>query len=375
MVGIESLSLKKIKIDIENLLLDPNNPRFSKHPDEITPENKFEDKEIQDETFRLMQYRTYEIRELADSIKSNGFAQVDNIFVKKIKSKYVVVEGNRRISAIKLLLINHKNGTKLHTLSTKILEQIKKIDCIDLSENSSEEIDFILGLRHHGSIMRWDLLPASFNVYKRYMMELCQENKRENISDNFTYNPKIAKIIANLYSLKITEVKIRLRNYRIYLQIKDISKDSDLENKFSIIDEMLKKKSVRDFFDFDETLFIFEDEKANKFSEAICGNKNREAIIKQASAGNSTARDFGYIIDKGDETFIDRVFEGENTGDVKADLQSRINDRNLIQALEAAYAELSKIKLKENFKLAEVENEKLGEIQIIINKIRKLGKI
>ena len=100
--------LKEKEISIIDLILDPNNPRFSKHHDEITPESRFEDENIQEEAYNRMinPKNNFEIDVLLAAIKADGFIHVDKIFVRKVNKKYLVIEGNRRVTAIKKLLKN-----------------------------------------------------------------------------------------------------------------------------------------------------------------------------------------------------------------------------------------------------------------------------
>ncbi len=374
---LEKLNLKKINVKINELLLDANNPRFSKHQDEITPDGKIEDKDIQEETFRRMvsPKNNFEIKELINSMKSKGFVPVDNIFVRKVKTKYLVIEGNRRITAAKVLLQKHNEGKPKDILSEDTIKSLEILECFDLTNNSSDDIDFILGIRHHGSIMDWNVLPSSFNLYKRYMKEFCSENECENIPEEFSYNAKIAKKIASLYSLKPTEVKYKLRAYRVYLQLK-ILIDYDLESKFAIIHDAVNNKTLRENeFEFDDELFIFSEEGADKFIDLVCGKDDKDPVITQASAGESNLRDFAYIVAKGDDEDKRRIYEErEQPSSVKGDIKAKINERTLALSLEYALIELEKIKLGEDFEeLGESEKETLKEIQEIINKIKTLS--
>ena len=65
-----------------------------------------------------------------------------------------------------------------------------------MTQNGQSDIDYILGLRHAGSIKSWGLLPSSFNFFKTYMREYCK-NHGGNPKDAtlFVYAPSIAKTI------------------------------------------------------------------------------------------------------------------------------------------------------------------------------------
>lgn len=375
----EKLKLDKIKININDLLLDPNNPRFCKHFDEMVTDEKISDKDIQEDTFRKMLSPSFhfDITELAGSIRSKGFVNVDNVFVRKIGNKHLVIEGNRRITAIKLLLREHNSGKRNSQISDDLLRDLQKIECIDLSNEKQSEIDFILGLRHHGSIKEWDLLPKSFNIFNRYMEEFCKEEMHGiNVPEAFAYDRAIAGRISIIYNLKLKDVRDKLRAYRAYIQLKEMSSDPELQKKFIIIRDALQDSVFRNRFGFDEVSCIFSDEGAEKFLKLIIGNEDFKPVLWASASGESGLRDYLYVLKNGTPGDIERIEEeGEEASAVKADLKSKQNIRDLHHCLERALIELKKIKLAEDFEgLGENEKEILDEIEKNIDKIRTLSK-
>ena len=89
-----------------SLFLDPNNFRFFDHPEyrPITAENLF-DVDVQRRTTGFVLGRHQEnVRDLIDSIKANGWLDIDPILVdRKDKGRFLVVEGNRRLATLKYL--------------------------------------------------------------------------------------------------------------------------------------------------------------------------------------------------------------------------------------------------------------------------------
>lgn len=377
----EMLNLTAIEVTPDELLLDPNNPRFSKHPKERTPEHRFADQDIQEETLRRMN-EEYDIKSLQESIKSKGFVPVDNIFVRRLPGhddKFLVVEGNRRVTSIKLLLAKHeKDERKGDKLSDDILNTLQKFTVFDLTENSQDEIDFILGLRHHGSIMAWDLLPSSFNIFQRYMDLYADRNGEEPDADNFKYDAKLTKHIAELYSIKPVTVRDKVRAYRAYLSLVEFADSADkFEKKFSIIHDTVKDPTLREYFEFDTTYCIFNDDGADHFVKLVVGDPDEDkppAIKAAAAAGGYSLRDFKYVVQNGTEADVERVVEDrEAPGDVKSDIQSKVKERSLPQSLETALAELKKIKLSEDFEgLAPSDVEMVEEMESILKKMKQL---
>jgi hypothetical protein len=102
--------LAPIQVDLADLLLDVNNPRFSELGEELNPvaEGRFCDEKVQANTFEKMRNPLFDVTELLDTIKAIGFLPMDRIVLRRWKgqapdgkTKYVVVEGNRRVTALK----------------------------------------------------------------------------------------------------------------------------------------------------------------------------------------------------------------------------------------------------------------------------------
>ncbi len=300
--------MKEVKIDINKLLLDPNNPRFLKHHSQEVPPEKFQLEVIQQKTYQEMNNEAnhFEISELMDAIKVDGFIPVDKIFVKKHSDKYLVIEGNRRITAIKRLLAESGSAKKGFKLNDSIIEEIKKPSCVivNVDDSAAEAtVRKILGLRHHGSILQWKPLPAAFSLYQEYMNFYCKPKKLDPTDpDNFIYEPVIAKKVAATYSVKLSEVRKQIKVFRVYLQLLQSSHESprvQSPESFSMIQETLSKVSLAKYFGFDEQKSVFSDEGVDKILDLYYGLKDKPAVITQASAGDSNVRDFAYIVESG----------------------------------------------------------------------------
>src|SRR5208337_4321087 len=95
----------------------------------------------------------YRIEELANSIRQNGWLPVDSIFVRKLAhhdSFYVVLEGNRRVAAIRMLMKDPDISTSLR----KSLETVRVMEVLDSGSKAEvqKKITYLLGVRHHGSL-------------------------------------------------------------------------------------------------------------------------------------------------------------------------------------------------------------------------------
>ncbi|GEM_PF-6932947 len=145
-------------VHLNDLILDPLNPRFT------TRENRnFTETEIID---YLIEYE--ELMTLAKSINNyGGFTPGERLIVVKENTKYIVLEGNRRVSSLKLL-----NNPKLTRLANTTIPKITK-DCsqfikeipVDIVKNR-EDADKALLNRHIDGIRLWSQF-SKMRFYKK----------------------------------------------------------------------------------------------------------------------------------------------------------------------------------------------------------------
>lgn len=172
--NIETLNkeLNDIVIELSDIFLDPNNPRFtSKNWNDISDEH-VSDEAVQKMT-RLKLEQEFSIRELVDNIKINGFLTIDRIIVKKIsENKFVVLEGNRRICAAKAIMDSYLNNPE--SVAEDVVESLKKINCLIYTGSEKQPAWVFQGLRHIIGIQEW---PAYNKA--RLLVQLMEE---ENLS-------------------------------------------------------------------------------------------------------------------------------------------------------------------------------------------------
>lgn len=206
--------LKEITVDPFKLILDPNNPRLiTKDDDRRDPDSAID---FSPETQKRMSHANYKIDEIKKSIRENGWLPVDYIFVRKIgdTGRYLVLEGNRRVTAIRSLL--EDDDTDLSEGLRTSLEQIQVMEIVDdLPEDQiRKKITYLLGVRHHGALKKWTPFAQAENIYQRYMEELSEAS--------FSWNADVAEQVANALSIDATkDVKERLRVYVAMKQLAD----------------------------------------------------------------------------------------------------------------------------------------------------------
>ena len=286
----------EIIVSVDQLLLDPNNPRLA---EDLNIKERVEDEQLVDEQQQrqlLEQFKTKkglddeattDISDLWSSMQEVGYIPIDRIVVRSIldSDKYLVVEGNRRVSTIKKIL------NELHSDSPDMTdkefaafdghkESFEKFPCCILeTENKTkaeiaDNIATVLGLRHHGSLKEWGPLPSSYNIYSQYM-KIGGQNK-------FVWNRSIAKHVEGRLSIKPAKVRSSLKTYTAYTQLKEEFKIK--QKHYSLIESAITNNKLTHLFPSDSSSsFLLTDEGMGNM-DRICQFSTRD---ERAAAYNN----------------------------------------------------------------------------------------
>ena len=306
--------LKEIPVSINDLLLDPNNPRFIVDLREMRniPDEKIEEKQ-ESILNRYDHHRSRadkeldvtNIKDLYDSMRDIGFVEIDRVVVRRLVgvNKHLVIEGNRRISTVKKLLNHLKDGTITNPSERRKLESLMSsfttINCmlLDTTGLSQEQIEHriavILGLRHHGSLLEWEPLPRAYNIFIEYMSE-------EPLSGDFEFDNRKTRSVANRLSIPRRDVKKALQTYIAYLQLSD--RFSDVKDRyFSLIEAGTTNKFLLgSHFNINKITFKLDEESLTKMDE-ICQFTIRDSLPegkKKIIADPKKFKLLGTLIDK-----------------------------------------------------------------------------
>jgi len=140
------------EVELNDVFLDPNNPRFLIESEGVAPESKITEDLVQQKCLSKMM--KYGIEDLKESIKKVGFVQIDKVVVRSLKKgSFVVVEGNRRIAALKILEKEIEENEI--QLDDAICKTIFKFHVIVYTGNEKDIAWIIQGLRHISGIRNW----------------------------------------------------------------------------------------------------------------------------------------------------------------------------------------------------------------------------
>lgn len=230
------LKIETAKVD--DLYLDPQNPRLGRHVIDSHPK--------QESILEVI--RDWSLEELAVSFLESGFwpqealiAVKDEVYGEK-GTKLVIVEGNRRLAALKMIERVQKG---LET-SKKWVELIKSYDLkkFKVLENvpyilqpSRQALYSYIGFRHVTGIKEWN--PAEKAQFIAHLVE------KEKL-DYETVRRRIGS--------KLSTVRQNYISYRLLLQMENQEEDIDLtqaEERFSVLYLSLRTVGVRTYLQID----------------------------------------------------------------------------------------------------------------------------
>lgn len=242
--------LTPINVELGQLLLDANNPRFAELGEAIRPipEHRFAEETVKQATFQRMKSTTFDVAELRDTIKSLGFLPMDRIVVRKWNGdagdgvpRFVVVEGNRRVTAILWLLQLHDEGKE--TLSDELIQQVTKFEALLLDAEVAPEVAQLIlpGLRHVSGIKEWGPYQKAKAVFALRETGLSPQE----VAQSFGLSTRAANTA-----------------YRCYMGLEQMKADEEFgeyaePRMYSYFEETFKRRNVRDWLGWDDNTARF----------------------------------------------------------------------------------------------------------------------
>ncbi len=149
-------ALKPIKVSPYNLYLDPYNPRFFGRDFKFAENVNPLDPKIQERIRKYIE-DNFESKELLDSIGEVGFLPMDRMVAYNFdEDNYIVIEGNRRLAAIKTLIaMEDKKEIQIPDHVRKTIDQLEILYLELINDNKKEATWFLQGIRHISGIKDW----------------------------------------------------------------------------------------------------------------------------------------------------------------------------------------------------------------------------
>lgn len=150
-------------IPVKDLHFDRLNPRLAEYG--VQPETT-------DEEIQKILWEAMDVRELVQSIAASGYFPHEPIIVTKEKGQNIVIEGNRRLAAVKVLLndqVAKKNGWEVPTLSKGALSKLETLPVIISDRQKSWRY---LGFKHVNGPAKWSSYAKA-----KYIADIHRDHK------------------------------------------------------------------------------------------------------------------------------------------------------------------------------------------------------
>jgi hypothetical protein len=302
-------------LSVDKLDFDPSNPRFAAKPN----------KHDQDNLQRLLTEAPYFALELVDSLVKNGYIDYEPIVVKKAPGgRYTVIEGNRRLAAIKEILANPDKYKDRK-------ESLDKVPALIFPENpdtqQSGEMRIFLGVRHLIGFREWPPLSKA-----AFLDRLSRQ---------------AGSLNQVLQELRITKnnAKRLLLPYRL---LNKAGRPIPEEEDFWTLGEAMTRAGVKEFLslDIDDSLQIvsFDAKRFSHLLDFLYGKESSKGIRDAASRKVSETRElskFAKVIKS--ESAYKALLKGDSLADAEIHVDT---SQESIDRLRKVVGELKKVSRK-----------------------------
>lgn len=216
-------------LNIEDLELDPENPRLPRHV-----------RRDQDQMLEFLA-RSSSIDELMSAIAENGFFGGETLIAVKRGNKYVVVEGNRRLTALRLLQGKEYEGISKRVCEIRDAAKNKPSSVpVSVYESRNEVLNY-LGNRHIAGVKQWGALAKA-----RYIQMLFNET-----GEKLSFSER-CRLVAKTIGSRSNFISKSMRAMKLY----DIAENSDFFDheeldedkvKFSLLSTAVDYEGIKTF--------------------------------------------------------------------------------------------------------------------------------
>lgn len=230
---------KRIIRHIDRLLLDPNNYRFIDRGDyKFVADNQLADSRIQQRTLNFILGKNNEnIKDLISSFTTNGFLDIDQIQVKEIGDKYIVLEGNRRIATLKYLFEEFKKGNDVGHL---VESDFRSVSLVNMTGEDAAQHLITMGLHHISGKKRWSavneaqLIDDLIKKFGKTEAEVC-----ESLGISMIKLKKTRRTLALIQQYKTSEYQLQFKS-----------------EMYSIFEAVIGSASIRQWLNWDNISYF-----------------------------------------------------------------------------------------------------------------------
>lgn len=208
------------KLQTDSVLFDATNPRLGGTGD-------LSQEELQD----ILLEEPHYAKDLVESFVENGFIQYEPLVVRQDGDSYVVIEGNRRLAAVKYILSNPDPYPK------EIVDSLKTVPALIFHETPDEshlrDIRTYLGVRHLKGYREW---PAESKAM---------------FLDRYITPETDAKTVKSEFGIEASEVRRFLIPHRVRKMAPDVVAEFGLgdDDAFWMLGEALGRKGIKEYIE------------------------------------------------------------------------------------------------------------------------------
>ena len=343
------------QIETKWLEFDPENPRFYRLNDKAGSDTAVIEEMLDDES----------VQDLMLSIGEQGYFPGEPLLVVKKGKKYVVVEGNRRLAAVKLLngelSAPKKKEKSVQFILDEALEKPKKLPCL-IYDNREDVLRYI-GYRHITGVKEWDSLSKA-----KYLKEL-SDTFYKGVEKDTLFKSLAKEIGSKPYYVGLLLTSLHL--YEIasennFFDLPMVEKDVD----FSYITTSLGYKNITSWLGLDDRTDLIaknlDTDNLNKlFAWFFVRDQQGETIIGESRAITKLNTIVAH------EAAIDNLIKSKNIEE--AYLYTNGQEEALEKALDTAESSLRVVwdMLFKTTKFSEKQESQANELALFSRKIKR----
>jgi hypothetical protein len=231
----------------QELRFDPTNPRFG----------GVARSKSQEEIQNLLEKEPHYALHLVDSFLENGFIDYEPLVVRRDGAHYVVIEGNRRLAAVRHILANREQYGERSTRIDDLLSIPVLVFPATSGPQEEKEQRVYLGVRHLFGFREW---PA--------------ESKARFLDSNIKSKRDLERTMLEL-NIKKTEIRRYLIPYRLRRAAKRLWEPYGSQ-EFWILGESLNRKGIKEYIELavdNDSLALrgFNEQKLSNLLEFVYG--------------------------------------------------------------------------------------------------------
>lgn len=266
------------EIELNNIIIDPYNPRFineKKVSQESIIQEMLQSKESKELLKSMQQDIKWVNRIVVQKIDTHEFSE--RIKNSNLKSEYVVIEGNTRVACLKSGKIND------YTESTEIPVLLASKESDETNEEFWKQIRITQGIANVTTVKEWSQVAKAKHLAALY-----------NDSINGKRAHDVYKQLSNELGIGLKEVRESIIRFKIYSKIAEVS-DPVSDDNWGYLEAFDKNLSIREKIGINKDTNEFEDNDEEYYEEILI--KIPKLISQALHQGLNTKQFRDVIID------------------------------------------------------------------------------